>query len=468
MIHDCEDAQSTCGVRNAPTVWAWKGDSLMALRMLFCLMIPMTVASAGMHAALPVYFDAPWITQADARYTAVTSTFVVHATEQGLALQSREAPGDGFEIRFAGHETWVGHESADFAVRHLHGQVDGVLQENGAAFTRLWRPGRPDTGIDFAVYIADRDIEFDFIVAPGVDPRGARFEIAGADCYGLLSDGALRVEVGESAFLLKAPIAYQQTPEGRREVACHFDMSDTAHIGFHLGAYDPRYTLVIDPIIRFASYVGGDETRGGSVSGIEEASSVAVDNDGNLYVGGTTFARNLPTVNALNGAPLGNALFRTSEAFLAKYDSDRNLEYLTYLGGSGSDTVNALAIDANGTVYLTGSTDSPDFPLVNPIPGSSGTDRDAYVLALNSAGNTVLFSTKLGGNRVDRGQAIAVDNFGNAYVTGSTGSSNFPMASPFQRQLGGSLSGAFVARINTTTSSLVFSTYLSEIGRAHV
>ncbi len=138
---------------------------------------------------------------------------------------------------------------------------------------------------------------------------------------------------------------------------------------------------------------------------------------------------------------------------------DPILIYSTYLGGSGSDIGNAIAVDSFGNAYVTGETQSSNFPTTNPgQPGIAG-GFDAFVTKINVAGSARVYSTFLGGNAGDEGNGIAVDSFGNAYVTGSTASTNFPITGAIQATNNGSFD-AFVTKINAAGTGLFYSTYL--------
>ena len=144
---------------------------------------------------------------------------------------------------------------------------------------------------------------------------------------------------------------------------------------------------------------------------------------------------------------------------------DPLLVYSTYLGGSGGDQGNSIAVDGSGNAYVTGVTDSTDFPTVNSMQSTNGGDYDAFVTKLNPTGSALIYSTYLGGDGIDDGNGIAVDASGNAYVTGRTDSTNFPTtASAFQPTIGGIYGNAFLAKLNATGSALVYSTYLGGSG----
>ena len=217
----------------------------------------------------------------------------------------------------------------------------------------------------------------------------------------------------------------------------------------------------------YSTYLGG--------SGIDSATGIAVGNAGNAYVTGQTFSKNFPTQN-----PLQAGLSGSDDAFVAKIDTTTSgaasLVYSTYLGGSDEDGGGAVAVDASGNAYVTGFTQSSDFPTANALQAAYGGGTcldyyggkfncaDAFVAKLNPAGTALIFSTYLGGNNDDRGAGIAVDSSGKSYVTGHTASSNFPTsANPIQPSLSGS-GDVFVAKLNATGSVLTYSTYLGGSG----
>jgi hypothetical protein len=197
----------------------------------------------------------------------------------------------------------------------------------------------------------------------------------------------------------------------------------------------------------YSTYLGGSDTDTGS--------AITVDSSGSAYVAGSTSSIDFPTAK-----PLQAASKLSGDAFVAKLDpTGAALVYSTYLGGSGVDLANAIAVDASGAAYVTGSTISTDFPTVHARQSSYGGGTDAFVSKISADGSTLVYSTYLGGSATDVGYGIAVDCQGNAYVTGETISTNFPTASAFQGSLKGTVD-AFVAKFDSSGSSLTFSTYL--------
>lgn len=198
-------------------------------------------------------------------------------------------------------------------------------------------------------------------------------------------------------------------------------------------------------------------------SGDERANAIALDSNGNIYVAGQTNSSNFPTVNAIKSA------FAPSETcgqdgFVTKLNPTTPIAFVfsTYLGGNECDRANAVATDAAGNVYVTGQTESNDFPVANAFQSSTGSPLgiDAFATKLSTSGS-LIYSTYLGGNGEDTGHAIAVDTANNAYITGNTTSSNYPTANAIQTTIGPGFGGdAFVTKLNSAGSSLVYSTYL--------
>jgi hypothetical protein len=202
----------------------------------------------------------------------------------------------------------------------------------------------------------------------------------------------------------------------------------------------------------YSTYLGG--------SGEDQGSGITVDSSGNAYVTGNTDSTNFPTMNPLQSANGGD-----TDAFVAKIKpSGSALVYSTYLGGRGVDQGSGIAVDSSGDAYITGATASTDFPTMNPFQPQNANAIDAFVTEINAAGSALVYSTYLGGKRDDLGYAIALDNAGNAYVTGLTSSVTFPTVNPLQPANGGGSEDGFVTEINAGGSALIFSTYLGGSG----
>ncbi len=202
----------------------------------------------------------------------------------------------------------------------------------------------------------------------------------------------------------------------------------------------------------YITYLGG--------SGADQALGIAVDGSGEAVIVGVTNSSDFPVVNAIQASPAGG-----QDAFIVKLNAAGNgLVFSTYLGGSGSDSANGVALDAQGNIYAAGETTSANFPVQNPLQSQIGGGDDAFVSKFSSAGARI-YSTFLGGSANDRATAIAVDGSGYAYITGSTYSSAFPVRNAFQATCGGG-QDAFVAKIGPAGNSLIYSTYIGGSGGA--
>jgi Bacterial Ig-like domain (group 3)/Beta-propeller repeat len=311
------------------------------------------------------------------------------------------------------------------------------------------------SGIDLIYYGNQRELEYDFIVAPGADPRRIGFDVSGAQRIRQDAQGDLLFKVGEDEIRWHKPVVYQEKDGSRQFVAARYSITDKNRVGFELAKYDAGRPLYIDPLI-YSTFLGG--TLGDSGNGI------AVDSAGSAYVTGLTFSTNFPT---------SSGAFQTtgeSAAFVTKLTpSGTALIYSTYLGGATTAGL-GIAVDSEGNAYVTGSTEDTAFPTTTGAfqticNGGSGctNDGDAFVTKINPTGSTLVYSTYLGGSNVDGGSGITLDTAGNAYVTGGTQSTDFPTKNALQPANGG-ITDAFVTELNPTGTALVYSTYLGGSG----
>jgi hypothetical protein len=309
------------------------------------------------------------------------------------------------------------------------------------------------SGIDLVYYGNQRQLEYDFIVAAGADPRRIAFDVRGAKRIRQDAQGELVFKVADDEIRWHKPVVYQEKDGARQLVAARYALTDTNRVAFDVAKYDTSRPLYIDPLI-YSTYLGGSGQDGGS--------AIAVDSAGNAYVTGYTASTNFPTMNPLQPANAGGF-----DAFVTKLNpSGSALVYSTYLGGSGGDSGSGIAVDSAGNVYVTGGTGSTDFPVTpGAFQTTYGGNGDAFVSKISATGSALVYSTYLGGSGIygDSGSSIAVDSSGNAYVIGVTSSTDFPTMNPFQPAFGGGLD-AFVTKINPTGSALVYSTYLGGSG----
>lgn len=231
----------------------------------------------------------------------------------------------------------------------------------------------------------------------------------------------------QSQLIERAPVAWQSINGRRVPVAVRYRIAADGSIGFVLGYYDPAYPLTLDPTLTYSTYLGG--------SGYDYGYDIALDADGNAYVTGYTNSVDFPTENPAQpdfGGGMG-----AGDVFVVKLNpTGSTLVYATYLGGRGNDRGLSIALDADGNAYVTGDTTSIDFPTQNPVQPVSGGggpfEGDAFIAKLDSTGSVLVYATYLGGGGDEIGYGIALDDGGNAFVTGYTSSTNFPIANAVQ------------------------------------
>ena len=313
--------------------------------------------------------------------------------------------------------------------------------------------------IDLVYYGCPSQLEYDFVVKPGGNPRDIQLSLEGAQKVALGKDGDLEAAIGGEKIQLRLPSVYQQGPEGKKAVPGRFALKDHT-AGFEIGNYDPSRPLVIDPTmtLSYSTYVGANATAQNN-----ELADMTVDSAGNVYMV-ESFPQGFPTTPGSLQPTTG---FVISAAVLIKLNpTGTALVYATYYGGLGPMYAGGVAVDSAFNVYLTGGTDAHDLTVTPSAPqtqiGSFSASSNAYILKINAAGNAIVYGTYLGGSFNDVGNAIAVDLAGNAYVTGVAYSTDFPTTpGAFQSSLGGTGAiNSFVAKINAAGTAWIYSTYL--------
>ncbi len=299
-------------------------------------------------------------------------------------------------------------------------------------------------GIDLRYHGDGLGMKYDFIVNAGADISQIRVRYDGVDDLFISNGGDLQAQTRFGLVYEQIPEIYQEVWGRKREVSGGYIMREPGVFGFAVEAYDPSLPLIIDPELIYSTYLGGNDSDGGLC--------IAVDASGCAYVTGVTWSTNFPTQNPYQvnrGA---------DDVFVTKLSSSGNtLIYSTYLGGSSSDQSRGIAVDASGCAYVTGETWSTNFPTQNPYQRYVDL-CEVFVTKLSSSGNTLVYSTYLGSESLEGGLGIAVDASGCAYVTGLTESAGFPIQNPYQDWQG--YSDAFVTKFSPSGDSLVYSTHL--------
>ena len=325
---------------------------------------------------------------------------------------------------------------------------------NVANYTKV-RYDRMYPGVDLVYYGNQRQLEYDFVVAPGADPSRIRLKFRGAGTLRIDDKGDLVLGAGDEQVRLQKPQVYQEA-SGTRKIVEGSYFATANIVRFRVGDYDHSRALIIDPTLDYSTTFGG--------SGYDQGNGIAVDSSGNAYVAGFTASSNFPTTTGAFQTAYGGGDY---DAFVTKLNATgTGLVYSTYFGGSGYDQGNGIAVDSAGNAYVTGFTASSNFPTTTGAfqTAYGGGSSDAFVTKLNATGTGLVYSTYLGGSGGDAGTGIAVDSSGNAYVTGNTNSSNFPATTgAFQATFGG-YNDAFVTKLNATGTGLVYSTYFGGSG----
>ncbi len=351
----------------------------------------------------------------------------------------------------------------------LPGKVNYLLGHDPKA----WRANLPTyskvkykniySGIDLLYYGTQRDLEYDFHVAPGADPGAIKLGFEGVQRLQVDSTtGELIIELERGKVIRQhKPLLYQDIDGARQEVSGRFILRGTSQVGFEVGQYDASHTLVIDPVLVYATYFGGETD--------EATTGIAVDSAGSVYVSGSFLTS--------PGFPITPDAFQKTqnnqngngEVFVTKFTPDGSgIVYSTLLGGSSTDASTGIGLDPAGNAYIVGWTSSTDFPTRNAFQSTLRAFPNVFISKLNTTGSDLLYSSFLGGTSgFDFGSGIAVDVAGNAYITGDTSSANFPVTpGAFRTTLvlpgGAGDNDGFVAKFNTNasgTSSLVYSSF---------
>jgi hypothetical protein len=310
------------------------------------------------------------------------------------------------------------------------------------------------SGVD-VVYSGDQGrLKYDIVIAPGTDPNVIKIQYAGVKEIKTDRHGNLVLDMAGGSVVQPKPIVYQSGKDKRQYVTGSYVIQNKNQIAFRIGDYDKSRELVIDPVLVFATYLGG--------SGVEEGMGVATDSEGNAYIVGTTNSLNFPTTPGTFQAAKNTG----KDVFVTKVNpGGSSIVYSTYIGGALDDSGYGIAIDSEGNAYITGTTASANFPTTTGVvQASNGGNTDAFVTKLNKTGSSLVYSSYLGGSDNEEGFGIALDFSGNASVTGVTASNNFTVtSSAMQSSLAGP-TDAFITRLNANGNGRLFSTYVGGSG----
>ncbi len=429
--------------------------------------------------SLPLSFEpVHWKNKPDIRFGAHADGLTLLLTaDGGVAVSpSDHDRASGIRMRLIGANsvpTVVGLNQRSGKNHYLLGASAAGWTKHVSQYERI-RYESVYPGIDLLYYGSDSNLEFDFVVGAGVDPSMISFAFealgGGASRSAQVSVDAtdnVAVILGKQKFHLKKPHIYQTTRGRKTTIPGRFVVKATAGpagaaaVAFEVGNYDRSKPLIIDPILTYSTRLGG-------LTGLTRGRGIAVDSEGMIYVVGETFGDIFPRENPLHEDvnPGGSV-----DAFVTKINPNNRGEELIYstrLGGTGFDKAFSVAVDSLGQAYVTGTTSSEDFPAVNALypefGGGGRTEGDAFVVKLSADGSELYYATYLGGSGNDLGAGIALAESGMVVVTGETQSTDFPMIDALDEGYGGGAADAFVAAIDPSGSSMLFSTYLGGEG----
>ena len=377
------------------------------------------------------------------------------------AQRSPLVTGDGRQAAISSY--FVGNDPAKW--------VSGAPNYARVRYQKLY------PGVDLVFYGNQRQLEYDLVVAPGADPGAIRMQFDGVDSMRLDSAGNLVLRTGAGELRQHRPIVYQERAGTRQSVNGRYVIQAHNRVAFEIAQYDTRKPLIIDPILTFATYLGSPS---GNLQGLSAAAAdatypaVAVDSYGNAYLTGwnggsaAEFPLNIGSVTL--SAPQGGTGGGGTEVFVVKMNSTGTaLAYSVVFGGGGTALGGGIAVDTLGNAYVTGYTTytNPGPPIEDNFPITAGAPQssihgpiNAFVTKVNAAGSALTYSTYLGGTGSDWGRGIAVDQSGNAYVTGTAlevAGTNFPLVNP----ISSTPAAGFLTEVNAAGTAFVYSTFLS-------
>ena len=305
-------------------------------------------------------------------------------------------------------------------------------------------------GVDLVFYGKQDLLEYDFIVSPGASPEVIALRFDGITDLRVDEKGDLLLRTDAGEIRQSRPVVYQHINNAKRFIPASYVIKDKKQIAFQIANYDRSKPLVIDPTLAFSTYLGGSDQDGGN--------GIAVDAAGNAYITGFTLSTNFPvTPGAFKTVKAGIA---ETDAYVTKMNATGTaLIYSTYFGGGVRDSGNDIEVDAAGNAYVTGLSDSSDLPTT---PGAfrttpaGGDEFNSFAMKLNTTGTALVYSTFLGPGSAS---GIAVDSAGSAYITGQAGTGYPTTPGAFQTVSEGS-SEAFVTKLNSTGTALIYSTFL--------
>lgn len=429
---------------------------------------PDSTSAAGLLQRLPLRFE-PNVGQASAgaRFITRSAGSRIRLGDAGFDIRLPGGPAVAVEWDApAGAGRWAPLRKLKAISNYFQGPDPRGWFQHVPNYARVRQAGVFE-GVDVEFYGSGGRLEFDFVARPGADLSRIVYRVRGADDLRISPSGDLVIETGGLEITHRRPVAYQTIQGERRSVEARYRLLADQRVSFQLGAFDPTRTLVIDPVVEYASYFAGDDDDG--------AKGVAVGPDGSAYITGfAEFSEDneqFPTTPGSFQPQHSGQIIRDSgeqgeddpelDVFILKLSPDGSeLVYSTFLGGEDRDVGNSIAIDAEGNAYVCGETVSQLFPVTRGSfrgvrPGPSA----GFAAKLSPDGSELVYSTFLGGMSRDVAHAVAVDSDGSAVVVGRSPSADFPLTPGSAGRRVGRFE-AFVLKLLPDGSDVAFSTLL--------
>jgi len=422
-----------------------------------------TVKSDDRYGTLPLAFEANLgQTDSNVDFLARGHGYTLFLTRGGgatLSLMDKPVAGSSGSrgavlrlefVKSVGTSQGVGQQPLPGTVNYLTSSDRREWRSNVPTFGRVQYRNVYDA-VDVVYYGNEGLLEYDLLIHPGADPRQIRLRFRGADGVTVEPSGDLAVSVAGHRIVQRTPVVYQELAGTRAIVAGRYVVEEDGDVAFRVAAYDATRALVIDPVLVYSTFLGGSLQPGSS-----QGDAIALGSDGATFVAGSTNSVDFPhTAGAFDETTNGS-----HDVFVAKLTPDGSaLVYGTYLGGSSSDNISGIAVDSLGKVYLTGWTESSNFPTTSGAYDTTWNGgQDVFVSALSANGGALVYSTYLGGSSQDQSGRIVVDGAGNAYITGYTYSPGFP-TTPGAYDTTWNEVEAFVTKLDPS-GALVFSTFV--------
>ncbi|MFH0732787.1 MAG: SBBP repeat-containing protein [Candidatus Omnitrophota bacterium] len=351
--------------------------------------------------------------------------------------------------------------STNTIFNYLIGNDSSQHQTNIASYYKIIYQGLYE-GVDLSYSSKNGNLESEFVVASGADYANIKLGYEGVNSLIIDESGNLIIDTEFGQLKEAKPYAYQNIAGIKQEVSAGFILLSDNSYGFSVNNYDTNYPLVIDPTLGYSTFIGGSYS-----SAQDEVYALAIDSAGNAYISGYAHSYDYPTTSgAYDTFGYGDT------AVVTKFSADASsLSYSTFIGGRGQlgtvgDYGRAIVVDSSGNAYITGYTadTETDYPTTGGAYDTTHNGgEDVFVTKFNSTGTALTYSTLIGGSGNDYGRGIAIDAAGNAYVTGYTGSTNFPTLNPYQANNGGGYD-VFVTKFNSTGTALTYSTFIGGSG----